>query len=193
MRHAACSPACCPLAAAPAAVAGHGRPRPLHSWAPREATTAVPSPHAHPARSTKSMYPNAELLPGVLIIRIDAPIYFANTEVLQQCREIAPAGSVTVGIAPAGMAPVGIAVLISGHVPPCGVCGGGASACQEGRLHAPPNPRPAVPETSLCLPTCLHAEPERLPARADRARKGRAGQVWAAGRARCPRPHARVR
>jgi hypothetical protein len=31
------------------------------------------------------MYPHAESPPGMLLLRIDAPIYYANVEVRQRC------------------------------------------------------------------------------------------------------------
>ena len=67
-------PGCCQCCSprARGAAAGRGEPPP-RSPAARAAAR-------YRRRSTK-MYPSAEVQPGMLLLRIDAPIYFANVEV----------------------------------------------------------------------------------------------------------------
>jgi hypothetical protein len=40
----------------------------------------TPSPHPHPTLRNIEQYPASELTPGVLVARLDAPVYFANCQ-----------------------------------------------------------------------------------------------------------------
>jgi MFS superfamily sulfate permease-like transporter len=43
---------------------------------------ATPRPSPHPPRNIEQ-YPQSELTPGVLVVRLDAPVYFANAQYMR--------------------------------------------------------------------------------------------------------------